>query len=95
MSSFIEKNKALLHRVYQTLAVGMFEGDKEAAAELRTILELPASPGLRDKVSPELCNTCGSITARLNRDGCAKWCCHCGNRLTGTYVPSALEIEDE
>lgn len=30
MSSFIEKNKTLLHRVYQTLAVGMFEGDKEA-----------------------------------------------------------------
>lgn len=37
----------------------------------------------------EKCDACGTVTARLDGDQCAKWCCHCGAKLTGNYVYTA------
>jgi hypothetical protein len=34
----------------------------------------------------ERCDTCNTVTARLDGDGCAKWCCSCGAKLNGNYV---------
>lgn len=34
----------------------------------------------------EKCDECGTVTARLDGDCCAKWCCMCGAKLNGNYV---------
>jgi len=53
----------------------------QAAFTLRSAQEHPEGA--------EQCDQCGAITARLNGDKGAKWCCHCGGKLTGNYVSTA------
>lgn len=45
-----------------------------------------ASTQVNVPAGAERCDTCDTVTARLDGDGCAKWCCFCGARLTGNYV---------
>ena len=57
-------------------------------------LAAAAPQAAADLSGAEQCEQCGAITARLNGDGCAKWCCHCGARLNGTYVSAGLSVPD-
>lgn len=55
-------------------------------AQLKARLGEPAATQVNVPAGAERCDTCDTVTARLDGDGCAKWCCFCGARLTGNYV---------
>lgn len=64
------------------------------AGDLKRHLETQASCKSMPE-GAEQCEVCDTITARMDGDGCAKWCCCCGARLTGNYVtmiePTSLD----
>ncbi|MCF6783370.1 hypothetical protein [Stutzerimonas stutzeri] len=66
---------------------------REVAA-MPQVTEQQPEPGGLDAESAEKCESCEGLTYGFPE---AKWCCHCGAKLTGEYVPllAALSAQGE
>lgn len=75
---------ASIHREYAKKKDPFFttrQSDFVKHAEAARAKALAPAPDMAEK-----CDECDTVTARLDGDKSAKWCCYCGAKLTGNYV---------